>query len=141
MEKIHTIIDSDKLQIDNIINQFFKVFNNTNQKEPDWETLHKICIDKMVIIKKTGLTETIYGLVSFIEPRKTILTDGSLTNFSEWEVSEETQIIGHIAQRLSKYRKTGSLNRTEFDENGTKLFQFIKTTEGWKISSLIWEDD
>ena len=141
METIPKTATSDKLQIDNIINQFFKVLNNANQKEPDWSILHKICLDKIIIIKKTGLTEAIYDLVSFIEPRRIIITDGSLTNFSEWEVSEETQIIGNIAQRHSKYRKTGNLNGTEFDEFGTKLFQFIKTTDGWKISSLIWEDD
>jgi len=141
METIPKTGTPDKLQIDNIISQFFKVFNNTNQKEPDFVILHKICIDKIIIIKKTGLTETVYDLISFIEPRKTILTDGSLTNFSEWELSEETLISGHIAQRHSKYRKTGNLNGTAFDETGTKLFQFMKTIDGWKITSLIWEDN
>jgi hypothetical protein len=141
METIPNTIASDKLQIDNLINQFFKVFNNTNQNEPDWTILHKICIDKIIIIKKTGLTETIYDLVGFIEPRRLILTNGTLINFEEMELSEETQIIGHIAQRHSKYRKAGNLNGTAFDETGTKLFQFMKTTDGWKITSLIWEDN
>lgn len=25
--------------------------------------------------------------------------------------------------------------------SGNKFFQFIKTLDGWKINSLIWEDD
>ncbi len=31
-----------------------------------------------MIIKKKGITETIYNLHNFIEPRKTILTNGTL---------------------------------------------------------------
>ena len=64
-----------------------------------------------------------------------------LTNFRETELDEETKIAGHIAQRYSNYQKTGNLNGTDFAENGTKLFQFIKTINGWKISSLVWEDN
>ena len=57
------------------------------------------------------------------------------------ELEEETKIVGHIAQRHSIYQKTGNLNGTYFVENGTKLFQFIKTIDGWKINSLVWEDN
>ena len=132
---------ADKIDIDNITKQFFDVFNNTNQRQLDWTILDNICIAEIIIIKKTGLTQTIYDLASFIEPRKTILTNGILINFKETELDEETKIVGHIAQRHSKYQKTGDLNGTHFIENGTKLFQFIKTINGWKINSLVWEDN
>ena len=132
---------ADKILIDNITKQFFDIFNNTNQRQPDWTILNKICIAEIIIIKKTSLTQTIYDLASFVEPRKTILTNGTLTNFRETELDEETKIVGHIAQRHSKYQKTGNLNGTHFVENGTKLFQFIKTINGWKINSLVWEDN
>ena len=141
MEAVHQTIVSDKLLIDNITKQFFDVFNNTNQREPVWSILNNIYIEKIIIIKKTEITDAIYDLASFIEPRKRLLTDGSLTNFSEWELSEETIISGHIAQRHSKYRKRGNLNGIAFDENGTKLFQLIKTIDGWKIAALVWEDN
>ena len=132
---------NDKIEIDHITKQFFDVFNNTSQRQPDWTILEKICIDKIIIVKKAGLTETIYDLRSFIEPRKLILTDGTLSDFHEMEVSEESKIIGQIAQRKSNYQKMGNLNGTYFVEKGTKMFQFIKTLTGWKITSVIWEDD
>jgi hypothetical protein len=47
----------------------------------------------------------------------------------------------NIAQRFSRYQKSGYLNGTYFKEYGSKFFQFIKTNNGWKINSLIWEDD
>jgi RimJ/RimL family protein N-acetyltransferase len=133
--------DANKIKINKLVSHFFSVFNNCDQKVPAWQTLYDICIDKTVIIKKTGLTETVYNLDNFIEPRKKILSDGSLTNFKEAEIKEATNIIGHIAQRYSRYGKEGHLNGSYFKEYGHKFFQFIKTAEGWKINAMIWEDD
>jgi hypothetical protein len=130
----------DKQSIDQLIQNFFSIFNNTHQ-QPDWNLIHQICIPETIIIKKTGLTETVYNLQSFIEPRRKILSDGTLTAFEEKETTATTTIIGNIAQRFSKYEKSGYLNGLYFKEYGNKFFQLIKTTNGWKINALIWEDD
>jgi hypothetical protein len=102
--------------------------------------IHAVCLKETMIIKKSELKEDIYNLQTFIEPRKKILSNGKLTEFEERETSEETKIAGNIAQRFSTYKKSGYLNGDFFQGNGTKLFQFIKTKEGWRISSLVWED-
>ena len=130
----------DKTAIDNIVKIFFGIFTNTNQ-QPDWAIINTVCIPETIIIKKTGTEEAVYNLDSFIEPRRKILTDGTLTNFEESETGEETLIIGNIAQRFSTYQKSGYLNGKYFKEYGSKLFQFIKTKKGWQITSLVWEDD
>ena len=132
---------TDKSEIDHITKIFFDIFTNTNQRQPDWIIIHTICIPEIMIIKKTDAAETVYNLDSFIEPRKKILTDGTLTDFQERETKEETKIIGNIAQRFSKYQKTGYLNGVYFKEYGNKFFLFIKTNNGWKINAMIWEDD
>jgi hypothetical protein len=132
---------ADKIEINDLTKQFFNLFDNTDNKIPDRTIARKICIPEITIIKKTGLTEVVYNLTNFIEPRKAILSDGTLTNFQELELHEETQIIGHIAQRRSRYQKSGNLSGKLFTETGTKFFQFIKTKNGWRINSLVWEDD
>lgn len=134
------IANSDKQEIDNITGQFFALFTNTDH-QPNWEMIHTICIAETIIIKKTDLTEMVYNITSFVTPRKKILSDGTLTHFCEKEIEEETKITGNIAQRFSKYEKSGYLNGKYFKEYGNKFFQFIKTLQGWKINSLIWEDD
>jgi hypothetical protein len=131
---------SDKQSIDQLTALFFNIFTNSNQRQPDWNGIHTICLAKTLIIKKTGLTEEIYNLHSFIAPRKKILSDGTLTGFEEKETSEETNITGNIAQRSSTYQKSGYLNGKYFEGSGHKFFQFIKTIDGWKISSVVWED-
>jgi hypothetical protein len=132
---------TDKESIDQIISVFFSIFTNTRQQQPDWKNLYNVCITETIIIKKSGLKEEVYTLDSFIEPRKKILSDGTLTEFEEKETAEETRITGRLAQRFSRYEKTGYLTGNEFHEQGHKFFQLIKTAEGWKINSVIWEDD
>ena len=130
-----------KQEIDHIIHRFFSVFNNKEQSKQDWQTLYQICIPQTIIIKKTGIEETVYGLDDFIAPRRIILTDGTLTGFEEHETSEETLITGNLAQRHTRYSKSGYLNGAYFTAEGTKLLQLIRTAAGWKISSVLWEDD
>src|SRR6187549_2970306 len=102
------IHSTDKIEINNLTKQFFNLFDNTDNKIPDWTITQKICIPEILIIKKTGLTEVVYNLTNFIEPRKAILSDGTLTNFEEHELHEETEIVGHIAHRRSRYQKSGN---------------------------------
>ena len=70
--------------------------------------LKNICIPEIIIGKPTT-KPTVYDLDLFIETRKMILTDGTLTEFDEKETCEETKIINHIAQRYSTYEKSGVL--------------------------------
>lgn len=69
-----------------------------------------------------------------------LLTDGRLVDFSEWETSERTEIAGDIASRFSEYRKSGTLDGEPFDGGGTKTIQFVRTSQGWRISALAWYD-
>ncbi|MBV9989265.1 MAG: hypothetical protein JO301_16415 [Chitinophagaceae bacterium] len=133
--------EPEKASIDNLISQFFGIFNNKANSEHNWELIFSICIPETIIVKKNGLEQTVYNLKDFIEPRKKILTDGTISNFEEYETEEETVIINNIAQRKSRYQKTGYLKNVQFTESGTKLFHLIKTSKGWQISSVMWEDD
>jgi RimJ/RimL family protein N-acetyltransferase len=134
-------ITADKLLIDQLTEFFFNIFTNSNQQQPNWNTIHTICLAETMIIKKNSDNEEVYNLNTFIEPRKKILSDGTLTEFMEYETSEETRVVGSISQRFSRFQKKGYHNGTYFEGNGNKLFQYVKTNNGWKISSVIWEDD
>jgi RimJ/RimL family protein N-acetyltransferase len=134
-------ITADELLIDQLTKTFFNIFTNSNQQQPNWNTIHTICLPETIIIKKNNDTEEVYNLNDFIEPRKKILSDGTLTEFMEYETSEKTKVVGSIAQRFSRFQKKGYHNGTYFEGNGNKLFQYVKTNNGWKISSVIWEDD
>ena len=134
-------LTQDKFNLDHLVFQFFNLFNNKNKTDTNWNSINDICITDAFIIKKTGLQSEVYSIQSFIEPRKKILTDGTLLDFEEKETNEETIIIKHIAQRYSTYIKSGIWNDKPYHGTGHKFFQFINTNAGWKISALVWEDD
>ncbi len=134
------ILDLDQAEIDRLTARFFDIFTNADGRQPDWGAIYSTCIPEALIIKKSGLEQEVYNLDSFIAPRRKILSDGTLTGFAEWEESGDSRITGHIAQRFSQYRKKGALNGRTFEQTGRKLFQFIKTETGWRVSAVVWED-
>lgn len=133
-------ITSDKFEIDQLTKSFFSIFTNSNKQQPNWSLIHTICLPETIILKKSSKEEEVYNLDTFIEPRRKILSDGTLTEFEEYEILEETRILDNISQRYSNFQKQGYFNQTYFKEKGNKLFQFVKTKDGWKISAVIWED-
>lgn len=134
-------ITTDEFLIGHLTQSFFGIFTNARQQQPDWERIHQVCLPEALIIKKTGPEQEIYNLQTFMEPRKKILSDGTLTEFEEYETAATTKIVGNLAQRFSKYQKSGNLDGKPFVGRGNKLLQFIKTSVGWKINAVIWEDE
>ena len=132
---------SDKLAIDQLIGAFFGVFRNVGGARPDLGQIYNMFIKEGLIIKNSGPVPEITGIAQFIQPRERLLNDGTLTGFEEAEVWERTEIAGNIAQRISVYRKSGSLSGQPFQAWGMKTAQLIRTAEGWRISCLAWDDE
>ncbi|MDX3455549.1 DUF4440 domain-containing protein [Streptomyces sp. ME02-8801-2C] len=134
-------MSDDKAQLDELMSTFLGAFTNTGGSRPKVEVVREVFIPQGMIIKNVGGDLVIYDLDAFVEPREAILTDGTLTEFSEWEVAERTEIFGSIAHRFSEYRKSGFLDGEWFEGAGRKTTQFVLTPVGWKMSSMAWDDE
>ncbi|MFG2999661.1 GNAT family N-acetyltransferase [Streptomyces sp. NPDC048340] len=130
----------DKARLDELMRAFLGAFTNTDGGRPNLDVVREVFIPQGTIISNTGDEPVVYDLDSFIEPRQKILTDGTLTEFSEWEVSERTEILGSIAHRFSEYRKSGLRDGERFEGGGRKTTQFVRTPAGWRMSSMAWVD-
>jgi len=133
-------IEKDKLEIDKLTSRFFDLFTNKDNKIPNVKDIKTIFIKEGMIINNTNGKPLIYDLESFIKPREEMLSNGTLTDFSESEVSNETQIFGNVAQRFCHYEKSGKLNNEYFESEGKKTIQFIKINEEWKMTYVAWSD-
>lgn len=129
-----------KAELDQLMRAFLGAFTNIAGCRPNVDVVREVFIPQGMIIKNVGSELVIYDLDGFVEPREKILTDGSLTEFSEWEVAERTEIFGSIAHRFSDYRKSGFLNGEWFEGSGHKTTQFVRTPAGWRMSSMAWDD-
>lgn len=129
-----------KAELDHLTRTFFGAFTNTGGSRPDLGVIRDVFIPQGRIIANVGGEPVIYDLDAFIEPRQKMLTDGTLTEFSEWEVSERTEIFGSVAHRFTEYRKSGYHNGKWFEGSGHKTTQYLRTPAGWRMSSLAWAD-
>lgn len=132
---------ADEQAIDDLVRAFFSLFSNRASRVPNLRGIFDLCIPEAVIAKCVGAEPDVASLEAFIAPREVILTDGTLTEFHEVETSHRTHVFGNVAQRACTYRKTGRLNGSPFDTKGAKVFQFVKTPRGWRISAVAWDDE
>lgn len=132
--------EKDRGEIDKLTTKFFKVFTNKEDKKPNIAALRELVISEGIIINNTNATPLIFNLDNFIKPREEMLTNGTLTDFTEHETASKTDVFGDIAQRFCEYEKSGKLNGVSFYTTGTKSIQFIRVGRIWKISSVIWCD-
>lgn len=128
-------------EIDRLMAAMLAAFDNTGGRTPDLGVLRDLFLPQAVIVNNTGPEPDVHDLESFIGPRQKILTDGTLTEFSEGEVAGRTEIIGSVAQRLSDYRKSGVRDGVPFEGAGRKTTQFVRTPDGWRIAALSWDDN
>ncbi|MBW8740271.1 MAG: nuclear transport factor 2 family protein [Streptomyces turgidiscabies] len=128
-----------RTEIDALTAELFAAFDNRGGRTADVARIRRLVLPGGVIVK-TGPEFTLYTVDEFIEPRRRLLSEGRLVEFSEWETSERTQIAGDIASRFCEYRKSGILDSEPFEGDGTKTIQFVRTPEGWRIAALAWYD-
>jgi len=133
--------EKDRLAIDVLTSRFFELFTNKDGKVQNVKDIKSIFIPKGILISNTDDSPVDYDLDGFIKPREEMLTNGTLTNFCEREISHSTEIFGNIAQRFSLYEKSGELNGEHFETKGMKTIQFVKVNGKWKMSSVAWCDE
>lgn len=133
-------IQSDKEIIDQITTAFYSAFSNEGGRPEKIDILYSFFIEKAIVIMNVGSAMNVMDVREFIEPRRRILTDGSLQNFREWEVEETTGILGNVAQRFSRYEKSWVASGESASGAGVKSLQFVRTADGWKVAALAWDD-
>ncbi len=127
--------------IDELCADFFALFLRDGQRMGDLSTLTELCVPRAVFFSRRGPSHLGEALPSFLRSRQQILSDGTLTNFSEREVESRTTVVGGIAMRRSLYEKSGCMQGAWFQQRGVKLLQLVRTSAGWRICSVLWEDE
>jgi hypothetical protein len=82
-------------------------------------------------------TAQILSIDDFVRAFKAYVDSSKIETFYETEMYGRTDQYGNIAQRISSY-KTYINSLDIVKERGVNSFQLIKTPQGWKVSSIIW---
>jgi hypothetical protein len=141
MDADHEGLAEDHRMIDGLVRTFLAAFTSGPGVAEQLAALRAIFIPEATIIFAGGLQPRVWDLAAFVAPRQQLLTDGTLRDFHEWEESGHTQVFGGIAQHWSTYAKSGVQDGAAFTGRGQKTMQFVRTAEGWRISSVAWDDE
>lgn len=133
--------DAVKSELKRLTDEFFRAVSFEPGEAPSYGSIHELFIEDGLLIKNTGATPEISRVRQFIEPRQAMVNSGELTRFRETEFSDSTEVFGNVAHRFSAYAKSGTLNGVPFEARGLTSIQFIRTSSGWKISSMAWDDE
>src|ERR1700689_1770842 len=110
-------------------------FKNSN---PTYDSIKNYFIPQAQLINFRTDTATITSLPEFVDLYKQFIQSNKVNLFYEEELFGRTEQFGKIAHRISTY-KTYLNTMDSVAERGVNSFQLIKTSAGWKVSSIIWD--
>ena len=131
---------SDVAAIGDLVRCFFAAFTSGDRAESGIEALRAAMLPDAIVVRTCGQTPTVYGVESFLAPRHRLLTDGSLTEFTEQAGRGRIDVFGDIGHWFGHYTKDGLLHGEPYPGAGMKSIQFVRTAAGWRISAAAWDD-
>ena len=127
-------------EIETLIAAFYAAFDNRDGRVPDGAALRAMFADGASITRARPDGVDRWTIETFVAPRIAMLSDGTLTDFHEWETAARTVVLGTIASRQSAYAKAGRLNGADYRGGGDKFIQLIRSDGQWRISAILWRD-
>lgn len=128
----------DETAINQAVNNAYKALGFAEGKQPSFDSIRYAFIPQAQLINFIADTAQILSITDFINAYKNYVETSKLQSFNEEEIYGRTDQFGNIAQRISTYKTY--INRTDIPaERGVNSFQLIKTKDGWKVSSIIWD--
>ena len=123
-----------------LVPAFFAAVSFEAGGRPDYGRIRDLFIPAGLLIRNTGDAPEVTTVDEFIAPRAALFASGALTSFYEGELSAVTERFGTVAHRFSSYEKRGVQNGTAFAATGAISTQFVLTPDGWRMSSMAWDD-
>jgi hypothetical protein len=133
--------DTDREAVATLVRTFFEAFTSGPDVHQRLDALPELFLPGAVIVRTCGLEPAVYDVASFIEPRRALLTGGTLTDFREWELDGHTELFGDIGHHFCSYAKEWREGETHHTGRGMKTLQLVRTAGGWRISGAAWDDE
>lgn len=131
---------ADVSEVLSVVRTFFAAFESGEGADERLAALRAVMLPEAVVVRTCGQTPAVYDVDTFIEPRRALLTDGTLVDFSERAVQGRVDVFGDIAHWFGSYEKDGLLRGEPGAGQGMKSVQLVRTDAGWRVSAAAWDD-
>jgi hypothetical protein len=127
----------DETAIKKAVDDAYAAISFKNGAKPNYDSIKYAFIPQAQLIEFITDTAQILSIDNFVKAFKTYVDSSKIETFYETELYGRTDQYGNIAQRISSY-KTYINSSDIVKERGVNSLQLIKTPQGWKVSSIIW---
>ena len=133
--------ERDKDEIINCIIKFYQLIGGSCTDRRDWSEFSKLFAENATLsmIKNVNeaniITLNVQGYISMLQKY--------LENNNFWERGSDFQVTvsNHIASVNSIYEASPQRDFRTTTKRGTNFIQLVKTGDGWKVLSMLWEDN
>ncbi|MEP6684279.1 MAG: hypothetical protein ABJA35_13515 [Parafilimonas sp.] len=137
VSNINTITAPDEAAIKKAVDEAYASISFKQGETPHFESIKYAFIPQAQTINYISDTAQILSIDDFVKAFKNYVETTKIQSFTEQEIYGRTDQFGNIAQRISTYKNyVNSVDVVK--ERGVNSFQLIKTPQGWKVSSMIW---
>ncbi|RPD43476.1 hypothetical protein [Paracnuella aquatica] len=116
----------------------YKIISFKEGAQVNYEHIKNYFVPQAQLLNFRNDTLETMTIDQFVTVYKNLVETNGITSFHEEEIKGTTDQFGRVAQRMSSY-KTYINNMDSAAERGVNSFQLIKTPQGWKVSSIIWD--
>jgi ketosteroid isomerase-like protein len=132
----------DEAELASVVTAFFVLVSFAAGESPDYAALRALFARDAALVKATTAAPERWTVDEFVLLRRQQVASGELASFCERESSQVTELFGNVGHRFSAYEKRGTRHGGRaFATRGMVSTQFVRTTSGWRISSMAWDDE
>jgi len=129
----------DDSAITKAVHDAYSAISFKKGEKPRYNEIKNYFIPQAQLINYRSDTAQVTSIGQFIDPLyKQFIEGNHISMFYEEEIFCRTEQFGRVAHRISTY-KTYLNTMDTVAERGVNSFQLIKTKDGWKVSSIIWD--
>jgi hypothetical protein len=131
----------DHAELASLMHEFLRAVSFEAGAHPNYDDLHDLFTETGTLTRTMSGTPETATVSEFIASRWAAVDSGELTSFYERELSDITESFGNVAHRFSTYEKRGTTESGPIAALGAISTQFVRTTAGWRMSAMVWDDE
>ena len=128
----------DEAAIRKAVDEAYHAISFNKGEQPRFDSMRNFAIPEIHFIDFRNDTLETLNMDQFINVYRQFIHDAGVQLFYEVELKGRTDQFGRVAQRMSTYA-TYLNTKDSATQRGVNSFQLIKTSNGWKVSSIIWD--
>lgn len=128
-------------QLRELVEEFFRAVSFDPGDRPSYPRIRELFVPYGRLTRNGPDGAQTHTVDEFIASRQAMVDSGRLTSFHEFEMAAVTESFGGVAHRLSTYGKRGITDGVPHEARGIISTQFLRTSAGWLMTSMAWEDE